>query len=118
MRNALHRLPALESAGVKMLLNGPESFTPGGSFLLGEAVGTPGLFLGCGMNSVGVASGGGAGMALAHAVVEGHLPVDLFEADPNRFPGCWNDVSALVARVPEVLGKHYANREEVLGVRS
>ena len=35
MRNALHRLPALETAGVKMLLNGPESFTPDGSFLLG-----------------------------------------------------------------------------------
>ena len=28
MRNALHRLPILETAGVKMLLNGPESLVP------------------------------------------------------------------------------------------
>ena len=107
MRNALHRLPALESAGARMLLNGPESFTPDGSFLLGEAAETRGLFLGCGMNSVGVATGGGAGMALAHCIVHGHLPMDLHEADPKRFPSCLNSAAALAERVPEVLGKHY-----------
>ena len=107
MRNALHRLPVLESAGVKMLLNGPESFTPDGSFLLGEAAETRGLFLGCGMNSVGVATGGGAGMALAHCIVHGHAPMDLHEADPRRFPACFNSAAALAERVPEVLGKHY-----------
>lgn len=107
MINALHRLPALETAEVKSLLNGPESFTPDGSFLLGEAAGTRGLFLGCGMNSVGVATGGGAGMALARNIVDGHMPMDLHEADPARFDGCWNDAEALSERVPEVLGKHY-----------
>ncbi|MEM6986762.1 MAG: FAD-binding oxidoreductase, partial [Pseudomonadota bacterium] len=64
MVNALHRLPPLEHAEVKMLLNGPESFTPDGTFMLGETAETRGLFLGCGMNSVGMASGGGAGMQL------------------------------------------------------
>ncbi len=107
MINALHRLPALETAEVKMLLNGPESFTPDGSFLLGETAETRGLFLGCGMNSVGVATGGGAGMALAHCIINGHTPVDLHEADPKRFPDCFNSVEALCHRVPEVLGKHY-----------
>lgn len=107
MINALHRLPPLETAEVKTLLNGPESFTPDGSFLLGEAPETRGVFLGCGMNSVGVATGGGAGMALAHNIVHGHMPMDLHEVDPARFPGCWNEVGALSARVPEVLGKHY-----------
>ena len=107
MHNALHRLPALETAGVKMLLNGPESFTPDGSFVLGEAAETRGLFLGCGMNSVGVATAGGAGMALAHCIVHGHLPMDLHEADPKRFPACLNSAAALAERVPEVLGKHY-----------
>ena len=107
MINALHRLPALESAEVRMLLNGPESFTPDGSFLLGEAAETRGLFLGCGMNSVGVATGGGAGMALAHCIVHGHPPMDLHEADPKRFPSCFHSVAALAERVPEVLGKHY-----------
>jgi 4-methylaminobutanoate oxidase (formaldehyde-forming) len=107
MMNALHRLPALETAEVKMLLNGPESFTPDGSFLLGETAETRGLFLGTGMNSVGVATGGGAGMALAHCIQHGHTPVDLHEADPKRFPSVLNNVDALTARVPEVLGKHY-----------
>lgn len=107
MINALHRLPALETAEVKMLLNGPESFTPDGSFLLGESAETRGLFLGCGMNSVGVATGGGAGMALAHCIQYGHTPLDLHEADPKRFPDCASSVEALTARAPEVLGKHY-----------
>lgn len=107
MHNALHRLPCLEHAEVKMLLNGPESFTPDSSFLLGETAETRGLFLGCGMNSVGVATGGGAGMALAHAIQHGAPPADLHEADPKRFDASVNSAAALTARVPEVLGKHY-----------
>ncbi|MEM7209023.1 MAG: FAD-dependent oxidoreductase [Pseudomonadota bacterium] len=108
MENALHRLPALANAEVRMLLNGPECFTPDSSFLLGETAETRGLFLGCGMNSVGVATGGGAGMALAHCIVHGHTPSDLSEADPKRFPNCWNSAKALTERAPQVLGEHYA----------
>jgi glycine cleavage system aminomethyltransferase T/glycine/D-amino acid oxidase-like deaminating enzyme len=107
MHNALHRLPVLETAEVKMLLNGPESFTPDSMFMLGESAATRGFFLGCGMNSFGVASGGGAGMALAHCITEGHPPFDLHEADPSRFAESQSSVEALTARIPEVLGKHY-----------
>lgn len=107
MRNALYRLPCLAEVEARMLLNGPESFTPDGGFLLGEAAETRGLFLGCGMNSVGVASGGGAGMALAHTIVHGAPPMDLHEVDPKRFDSSVNSIRALVARIPEVLGKHY-----------
>tara|TARA_B100001057_G_scaffold120782_1_gene119492 strand:- start:145 stop:2565 length:2421 start_codon:yes stop_codon:yes gene_type:complete len=107
MFNALHRLPCLKHAEVKMLLNGPESFTPDGSFLLGETSETRGLYLGCGMNSVGVATGGGAGMALAHAIQYGNPPFDLHEANPKRFDASVNGAAVLAARVPEVLGKHY-----------
>jgi len=107
MVNALHRLPVLEKAQVRMLLNGPESFTPDGSFLLGESAETRSFFLGCGMNSVGVATGGGAGMALAHCIQHGRPPFDLREADPKRFPDHYSSVDVLTRRVPEVLGKHY-----------
>ena len=107
MERALYRLPALETAEVKMLLNGPESFTPDGTFMLGETAETRGLFLGCGMNSVGVASGGGAGMNLAHAIVHGHTAYDLGEADAKRFAPVFNSVEHLMARAPEVLGTHY-----------
>lgn len=107
MLNALHRLPALETAEVKMLLNGPESFTPDGTFMLGETAETRGLFLGCGMNSVGIASGGGAGMNLAHCIVHGHTAYDLSEADSKRFAPIFNSVEHLMARAPEILGTHY-----------
>ena len=107
LENAMHRLPCLADADVRMLLNGPESFTPDGSFLLGESAETEGFFLGCGMNSVGVATGGGAGMALAHCIMHGHTPTDLHEADPKRFPACFSSVETLSQRVPEILGTHY-----------
>ncbi|MEM7596731.1 MAG: FAD-dependent oxidoreductase [Pseudomonadota bacterium] len=107
MENALHRLPALETAEVKMLLNGPESFTPDGTFMLGETAETRGLFLGCGMNSVGIASGGGAGMNLAHAIVHGHTAYDLSEADAKRFAPVFSSLDHLMARAPEILGTHY-----------
>ncbi len=107
MMNALHRLPPLSTAEVKMLLNGPESFTPDGSFMLGETAETRGLFLGCGLNSVGIASGGGAGMSLAHCIVHGHTPYDLTEADAKRFAPVYNNLDHLMARAPEILGTHY-----------
>ena len=107
MLNALHRLPVLETAEVKMLLNGPESFTPDGMFMLGETAETPGLYLGCGMNSVGMASGGGAGMNLAHQIVHGSMAYDLSEADAKRFAPVFDSVEHLMARTPEILGTHY-----------
>ncbi|MFK7754832.1 MAG: FAD-dependent oxidoreductase [Sedimentitalea sp.] len=107
MELALHRLPALQTAGVKMLLNGPESFTPDGTFMLGETAETRGLFLGCGMNSVGMAAGGGAGMNLAHTIVHGHTAYDLGEADAKRFAPVFNGIDHLMARAPEILGTHY-----------
>ena len=107
MENALHRLPALETAEVKILLNGPESFTPDGMFMLGETAETRGLFLGCGMNSVGIASGGGAGRHLAHCIVHGHTADDLSEADAMRFAPVFNNLEHLMARAPEILGTHY-----------
>lgn len=107
MELALHRLPALETAEVKTLLNGPESFTPDGTFMLGETAETRGLFLGCGMNSVGLASGGGAGMNLAHCIVHGHTAYGLGEADAKRFAPAYNSIEHLSERAPEVLGTHY-----------
>jgi len=108
MQHALHRIPALETAEVRMLLNGPESFTPDGAFLLGESAETAGLWLCCGMNSVGIATGGGAGWALAQWIKEGTAPFDLHEVDPRRFPAVQNRLDTLMERASEVLGHHYA----------
>ncbi len=104
--NAMHRIPALHGARARTLLNGPESFTPDGSFILGEST-LPGLYLGCGMNSVGIATAGGAGSALAQWLVDGKAPFHLGEVDPQRFHAVENTLEVLLARAPEVLGKHY-----------
>jgi sarcosine dehydrogenase len=37
MLQAMKRVPALEKAGIKQMINGPESFTPDGNFILGSA---------------------------------------------------------------------------------
>ena len=46
-------------------------------------------------------------MALAHCIQQGHMPMDLHEANPARFPNQFNSVKFLTERIPEVLGKHY-----------
>jgi glycine cleavage system aminomethyltransferase T/glycine/D-amino acid oxidase-like deaminating enzyme len=108
LENAIHRIPALADTGARMLLNGPESFTPDGNFILGESPELDGFYLGCGMNSVGVASGGGAGMALAEWIVEGRPTMDLAEVDARRFAPFQGNLKALFERIPEELGHHYA----------
>lgn len=119
MPGAIHRIPALEKAEVRMLLNGPESFTLDNSFLLGEAPELRGFFLGCGMNSVGMASGGGAGRALAEWIVQGEATTDLWSVDIRRFGRIRNNVSILRERSAENLSLHYAlgqpGREFVTG---
>src|SRR4029077_8695836 len=71
MQNALRRLPALETAEIKTFMNGPESFTPDNNFIMGEAPELKNFFVGAGFNSIGIASGGGAGRALAEWIVQG-----------------------------------------------
>ena len=85
MELALGRVPALETAGIKQFINGPESFTPDGNFILGEAPEVEGFFVGAGFNAFGIASGGGAGMALAEWVAKGEPPYDLWPVDIRRF---------------------------------
>ena len=52
---------------------------------MGEAPGVRGFFVGAGFNSVGIASAGGAGRALAEWVVEGEPTSDLVAVDIRRF---------------------------------
>ena len=108
MEGALHRVPALHHAEARMLLNGPESFTPDNGFLLGEAPELGGFFLGCGMNSMGMASGGGVGRALAEWMLEGEPTMDLWPVDVRRFGPLRNDLRALRERAAETLSLHYA----------
>src|SRR5205807_1886103 len=51
--SAMQRVPALESAGVQVFFNGPESFTPDDRYLLGETPEMRGLYVAAGFNSIG-----------------------------------------------------------------
>ena len=108
MESAVHRIPALQHTGLKKLYNGPESFTPDNQFILGEAPELRGFFVGAGFNSVGIASGGGAGRALAEWIVEGEPTSDLVAVDIRRFAPFNANNRWLRDRVGEVLGLHYA----------
>lgn len=104
---SLPRVPKLETAGVKQLINGPESFTPDGNFILGEAPEMSNVFIGAGFNAYGIAAGGGAGMALAEWVANGGPPYDMWPVDIRRFGRPHTDTDWVRTRTMEAYGKHY-----------
>ncbi|MEJ0011915.1 MAG: FAD-dependent oxidoreductase [Bauldia sp.] len=107
MSAALQRIPALETAGIKQMINGPESFTPDGNFILGEAPEVRNFFVGAGFNAFGIASGGGAGWVLADWVARGEQPMDLWVVDIRRFSELHKDKAWTRERTLEAYGKHY-----------
>ena len=120
MENAIHRTPCLETAEIRMLLNGPESFTGDGNFILGEAPEVAGYFVCAGFNSAGIANSGGAGRLIAEWIVGGEAPLDLWDVDIRRFASFHANRRHLADRTVESLGLHYAMRwprEELQTVR-
>ena len=107
MKMALLRIPALEKTGIKKMINGPESFTPDGNFILGAAPELKNFYVGAGFNAFGIAAGGGAGWVLADWVMKGEAPTDLWSVDIRRFSGLHKDRSFVNDRTLEAYGKHY-----------
>ena len=107
MERLLGRIPALQTAGIKQLINGPESFTPDGNFILGEAPELRNFYVGAGFNAFGIASAGGAGRALAEWIAGGEPPMDLWPVDIRRFGSIHRDRKWVLTRTLEAYGKHY-----------
>ena len=107
MDQAMARIPALETAGVKQMINGPESFTPDGNFILGSAPECANMYVGAGFNAFGIASGGGAGWVLAEWTMAGEAPLDLWVVDIRRFSEMHRDRTWVCDRTLEAYGKHY-----------
>jgi glycine cleavage system aminomethyltransferase T/glycine/D-amino acid oxidase-like deaminating enzyme len=110
MENALHRTPCLETAEIRQLLNGPESFTADGNFILGESPEVAGFFVAAGFNSAGIANAGGAGRLTAEWIVGGEPSADLWDVDIRRFAPFTANRRFLKERTVESLGLHYAMR--------
>ncbi|MGB8328089.1 MAG: FAD-dependent oxidoreductase [Steroidobacteraceae bacterium] len=96
---AQRRVPALEHCGIKDIVNGPISYTPDGSPLVGPAWGMPNLWLNEG-HSFGITAAGGAGWQLAEWIVEGESGIDMLAVDPRRF-GSYTSKRYVVAKNEE-----------------
>ena len=86
---AMNRVPVVRDAGVRILFNGPESFTPDHWFYIGEALELKNYFVAAGMNSEGVLLGGGVGKAVAEWIKHGLPGIDVYRPGfepPGRFP--------------------------------
>ena len=92
----IERLPAFESAGIKVSNNGPLCFTPNGLPLLGPIGDEEGLWLASGFN-VGIGTGGGSGEFLAHWMTKGEPPFDLKAVHADRYGNHMTQEEALTA---------------------
>jgi 4-methylaminobutanoate oxidase (formaldehyde-forming) len=108
LQGAMHRVPRLAETGIRKFFNGPESFTTDQRYLLGPSLELENFYVAAGFNSIGIQSAGGAGMALAHWIAEGHPPFDLWDVDIRRSMPHQNNKRFLIDRVSEALGLLYA----------
>ena len=113
VEGAQRRVPALANCGIKDIVNGPISYTPDGSALIGPAWGLPNVWLNEG-HSFGITAAGGAGWQLAEWIVEGEPGIDMLALDPRRF-GPYTSKRYVVTKNEEtyrnVFTVHYPDEE-------
>lgn len=81
---AIKRVPSFEHAGIKDIVNGPISYTPDGSPMVGPAWDLKNFWISEG-HSFGITAAGGAGWQLAEWITEGEPGIDMLDIDPRRF---------------------------------
>ncbi len=115
MECGLQRFPCLEQAEIRHLSVVPESFTPDNAFMVGEAPGIKNFFVGCGMNSVGIAGAAGVGRAITQWVSQGYPEEHLWPVDVRRYFGWQQNTKYVHDRVVESVGilyeHHYPNKQ-------
>jgi glycine cleavage system aminomethyltransferase T/glycine/D-amino acid oxidase-like deaminating enzyme len=104
---AVKRFPVLETVGIRKFFSGPESFTPDTNTLLGEVPEVKNFFVCCGLNSIGIGSGGGVGKVTAEWMMTGHINEDIFSYDIKRFQKFHSELGFIKKRITETLGDLY-----------
>ncbi|MDA9880357.1 FAD-dependent oxidoreductase [Candidatus Pelagibacter sp.] len=104
---AVKMFPVLETAGIRKFFSGPESFTPDTNTLLGEVPEIKNFFVCCGLNSIGIGSGGGVGKVTAEWIMTGHINEDIFSYDIKRFQNFHSEIGFIKKRITESLGDLY-----------
>jgi dimethylglycine dehydrogenase len=102
------RIPAVASAGIKQVVNGPDGYTPDGRCLMGPVPGLRDFHVLAGFSIFGIVFAGGAGRYAAEWIVEGQPSDNMWELDVRRFGGYANAMPYLVARASEVYEREYA----------
>jgi len=115
LEGAMRRIPMLREAGWRKFFCGPESFTADDQFHIGETAEVKNFYVACGLNSIGIQSAAGIGLALAEWVERGQAPRDLSGNDIRRVFDFQGTRCYLRARVTETLGllfaRHYPYRQ-------
>jgi glycine cleavage system T protein len=106
LQNSIVRVPAMESAEVRKLFNGPEAFTPDGEFILGESD-VPGFWVAAGFCAHGLAGAGGMGWQMAEWIVNGEPSLDIWHMDIRRFGRQYRSQAYTLARATEVYATYY-----------
>jgi len=106
MENSIKRVPILEKAEIRQLLNGPEGFTPDGEFLLGPTS-VKGFWVACAFCAHGLAGAGGIGKTMAEWIIDGHPEWDVWRLDVRRFGSNYNSLDYTVARTLETYTQYY-----------
>ena len=104
---ATERVPVLKDAGIHKFFCGPESFTPDGGPLLGEAPELKNFYVAAGLNSLGILQGGGIGKIMAQWIVDGYCPVEVHHIDIARCFPFQGTQKYLTDRTVETLGLQY-----------
>ena len=78
------RMPALERAGIKNIINGPFTFGPDGSPLIGPIPGLKNYWVAVGVMA-GFCQGGGVGKCIAEWIIDGEPSIDVWAMDVARF---------------------------------
>jgi len=78
------RMPALQKAGIKNIVNGPFTFGPDGSPLIGPVPGLANYWVAVGVMA-GFCQGGGVGKCIAEWIIDGEPSIDVWAMDVARF---------------------------------
>ncbi|MCP4072500.1 MAG: FAD-dependent oxidoreductase [Hyphomicrobiales bacterium] len=105
LASVYHRIPALERAGIKRVVNGAISFAPDARPMIGPMPGVPNFFVACGFLG-GIAQAGGVGHAMSQWILEGEPELDLSFIDVARF-GDWTTKEFSRERTYEVYPIRY-----------
>jgi len=102
---AFKHYPAMATAGIKRIINGPFTFAPDGNPLVGPIRGIRNCWVACAVMA-GLSQGGGVGLTLASWMTTGDPGEDIWAMDVARY-GDWANLAYTNAKVRENYSRRF-----------